>query len=202
MGGFQCTKRCISQTLCPHETGPKKKVPARVCGTAQTQHGRQAPQGTPMNEIITDLSHNDGVAKRTKCKQWQMGGREGVGTGTDVQHLPFFWEFWESLLPTSQPMYLRTLALTNPAPQDSVEQCLFGDSNDCSTDANDSCKARKKRAKLKSPRSSLELPARLPPHPLQLTPLRHNAVPTLFYCSWIVTATFAFVLSWEHIPAS
>ena len=33
----------------------------------------------------------------------------------------------ESLSPTSQPMYLRALALTNPAPQDSVEQCLFGD---------------------------------------------------------------------------
>ena len=31
--------------------------------------GRPAPQGTEMNEIITE-----GVAHRTKCKQWQMGG--------------------------------------------------------------------------------------------------------------------------------
>ena len=31
--------------------------------------GRPAPQGTEMNEFITE-----GVAHRTKCKQWQMGG--------------------------------------------------------------------------------------------------------------------------------
>ena len=31
--------------------------------------GRPAPQGTEMNEIIIE-----GVANRTTCKQWQMGG--------------------------------------------------------------------------------------------------------------------------------
>ena len=31
--------------------------------------GKLAPQGTQMNEIITQE-----VAKRTQCKQWQMGG--------------------------------------------------------------------------------------------------------------------------------
>ena len=31
--------------------------------------GRPAPQGTQMNEMITE-----GVAKRTKCKAWQLGG--------------------------------------------------------------------------------------------------------------------------------
>ena len=31
--------------------------------------GRPAPQGSEMNEIITE-----GVANSTKCKQWQMGG--------------------------------------------------------------------------------------------------------------------------------
>ena len=31
--------------------------------------GRPTPQGTEMNEIITE-----GVANRKKCKQWQMGG--------------------------------------------------------------------------------------------------------------------------------
>ena len=31
--------------------------------------GKPAPQGTQMNEIITER-----VAKRTKCKQWQISG--------------------------------------------------------------------------------------------------------------------------------
>ena len=59
----------------------------------------------------------------------------------------------EALSPTSQPMYLRASALPDPEPQDSVERCLFVDSDECSTDASDTCKARKKRAKLKSRRS-------------------------------------------------
>ena len=60
----------------------------------------------------------------------------------------------EALSPTSQPMYLRALALPDLEPQDSVERCLFVDSDECSTDASDTCKAGKKRAKLKSRRSS------------------------------------------------
>ena len=60
----------------------------------------------------------------------------------------------EALSPTSQPMYLRASTLPDPEPQDSVERCLFVDLDECSTDASDMCKARKKRAKLKSRRSS------------------------------------------------
>ena len=56
----------------------------------------------------------------------------------------------QALSPTFEPMYLRASALPDPEPQDSVERCLFDDSNECSTDASDTCKARKKRAKLNS----------------------------------------------------
>ena len=60
----------------------------------------------------------------------------------------------EALSPTSQPMYLRASALPDLEPQDLVERCLFVDSDECSTDASDTYKARKKRAKLKSRRPS------------------------------------------------
>ena len=55
----------------------------------------------------------------------------------------------EALSPKSQPTYLRALALPDPQPLDSVERCLFADSDECSTDASETCKARKKRAKLR-----------------------------------------------------
>ena len=55
----------------------------------------------------------------------------------------------EALSPKSQPMYLRALALPDQEPLDSVERCLFADSDECSTDASETCKARKKRAKLR-----------------------------------------------------
>ena len=55
----------------------------------------------------------------------------------------------EALSPRSQPMYLPASALPDPEPLDLVEQCLFADSDDCSTDASETCKARKKRAKLR-----------------------------------------------------
>ena len=55
----------------------------------------------------------------------------------------------EALSPTTQPMYLRASPLPEPEPLDSVERCLFADSGECSTDANETCKARKKRAKMK-----------------------------------------------------
>ena len=55
----------------------------------------------------------------------------------------------EALSPTSQRMYLRALALPDPEPLDPVERCLFTDSDECSTDASETCKARKKRAKLR-----------------------------------------------------
>ena len=58
----------------------------------------------------------------------------------------------EALSPTCQPMYLRASALPDPEPLDSVERCLFADSDECSTDASETCKARKKRAKLKGRR--------------------------------------------------
>ena len=54
----------------------------------------------------------------------------------------------EALSPRSQPMYLRALALPDPEPLDPGERCLFEDSDECSTSAIETCKARKKRAKL------------------------------------------------------
>ena len=47
----------------------------------------------------------------------------------------------EVLSPRSQPMYLRASALPDPEPLDPVERCLFADSDECSTDASDTCKA-------------------------------------------------------------
>ena len=58
----------------------------------------------------------------------------------------------EALSSTSQPMYLRTSALRDREPLDTVERCLFADSDECSTDASETRKARKKRAKLKGRR--------------------------------------------------
>ena len=55
----------------------------------------------------------------------------------------------EALSARSQPMYLRALALPDPEPLDPVERCLFTNSDECSTDATETCKARKKRAKLR-----------------------------------------------------
>ena len=66
--------------------------------------------------------------------------------------LPF--EDKEALSPTSQPIYLRASALPDPEPQDSVKRCLFVNSDECSTDASDTCKARKPTAKLKTRRFS------------------------------------------------
>ena len=60
----------------------------------------------------------------------------------------------EASSPTFQPMYLPASALPDPEPQDSVEGCLLADSDECSTDASDTCKDRKERAKLKSGQSS------------------------------------------------
>ena len=37
------TNSFLFQPLCPHETGPKKKVPAAVCGTTQTQNQQRRP---------------------------------------------------------------------------------------------------------------------------------------------------------------
>ena len=55
----------------------------------------------------------------------------------------------EALLPRSQPMYLRASALPDPEPLDPVERCLLADWDECSTDASEICKARKKRAKVR-----------------------------------------------------
>ena len=55
----------------------------------------------------------------------------------------------EALSPRSQPMYLRASGLPDPKPRDPVERCLFADSDVCSTDASEICKARKKTAKLR-----------------------------------------------------
>ena len=70
----------------------------------------------------------------------------------------------EALSPTSQPMYLRASALPDLEPLDSVERCLFVESDECSTGASDTCKARKKRAKMKGRRPSPLLSAKPPPH--------------------------------------
>ena len=43
----------------------------------------------------------------------------------------------EALSPTSQPLYLRTHKRPDPEPQESVERCLFADSDSYSTDASD-----------------------------------------------------------------
>ena len=49
--------------------GLRKRSPQGFVAQPKPNIGRPAPQGTEMNEII-----NEGVAHRTKCKQWQMGG--------------------------------------------------------------------------------------------------------------------------------
>ena len=60
----------------------------------------------------------------------------------------------EALSPTSQPMYLRVSPLLDLEPLDPVERCLFADSDECSTDACETCKGRKKRGKLKGQQPS------------------------------------------------
>ena len=49
--------------------GLRKKSLQGFVAQPKPNIGRPAPQGTEMNEIITE-----GVAHRTECKQWQMGG--------------------------------------------------------------------------------------------------------------------------------
>ena len=70
----------------------------------------------------------------------------------------------EALSPKSQPMYLRASALPVPEPLDPVERCLFADSDECSTYASETCKARKKRAK----------PRGLPPPVMSGGPPQHG----------------------------
>ena len=55
----------------------------------------------------------------------------------------------EAMSPKTQPMYLRASALPDPEPLCPIERCLFADSDACSTAASETCKARKKRAKLR-----------------------------------------------------
>ena len=66
----------------------------------------------------------------------------------------------EALSPTPQPMYLRASALPDLELEDSVERCLLVDLDECSSDASDTCKARKKRPTCDL---SKELPSRAVP---------------------------------------
>ena len=97
----------------------------------------------------------------------------------------------EARSPKSQPMYLRASALPDPEPLDPVERCLFADSDECSTDASETCKARKKRAKLRG-RPPPVMPGGPPPAwSLQLSPP---------YCIQLLVLTR--VLTRVHTPAS
>ena len=49
--------------------GLRKRSVQGFVAQPEPNPGRPAPQGSEMNAIITE-----GVANRTKCKQWQMGG--------------------------------------------------------------------------------------------------------------------------------
>ena len=83
---------------------------------------------------------------------WRALGLEPM-TGTYLHS-----EDKEALSPTSQPLYLRTHTLLDPEPQESVEGCLFADSDSCSTDASDTCRSRRKRTKLRNRGSTLDSP--------------------------------------------